>query len=394
QGDPASALLEVLDPEQNVGFIDHYVDLPFDLSKVLFICTANTMSTIPAPLLDRMEVIELPGYTLEEKEDIAVRYVLPKEIEAAGLKPNQVRVDRAALRRIMIDYAREPGLRTLQQLIGRIARKAAAKFVRLTEDGKVRPGDFKRLAVVIRKDGLFEWLGPKRFYNETAERITAPGVVVGLAWTAAGGDILFIEASDIPGDGALKLTGQMGDVMSESAAIAWSYVKRKTSREFAMDKEFFKGREYHLHIPSGAIPKDGPSAGITMATALYSLLSGRKSFQRVAMTGELSLVGKVLPVGGVKEKLLAARRAGIETVLLPKLNEKDLHDLPAYARKDLKIHFVSHVDEVFDLVLEKAGQSLAHPATGKTRAKVLNVKRRKPIRLKSKRSSRSTNLSS
>ena len=342
QGDPASALLEVLDPEQNLAFLDHYVDIPFDLSKVLFITTANTTSTIPAPLLDRMEVIELPGYTLEEKEDIAQRYVIPRELEANGLKPTQVKFERTALHKIMKDYAREPGLRSLQQLVGRIARKVASMVVRKPKT---------KTPIVIRETDLVEWLGPQRFYNEMAERVTSPGVVTGLAWTAAGGDILFIEATDLPGSGILKLTGQMGEVMTESAAIAWSYVKKKAFADLKLDRRYFRSHDVHLHIPAGAIPKDGPSAGVTMATALYSLLSGRKARHRLAMTGELSLTGKVLPVGGVKEKLLAARRAGIQTVILPKLNEKDLVDVPEYATRGMSLHFVSHVDEVFRLAL-------------------------------------------
>ena len=362
-GDPASALLEVLDPEQNNSFLDHYLDVPFDLSKILFITTANTTSTIPAPLLDRMEVIELPGYTLEEKEDIALRYVIPRELEANGLKSSQLRIERNALRKIMTDYAREPGMRTLQQLVGRIARKAAAKIV--------KSGKSPKLPIIVSGDELTDWLGPKRFYNDIAERITSPGVVVGLAWTSMGGDILFIEATDLPGTGNLKLTGQMGEVMTESAAIAWSYVKKRAALEHKFDKAYFKSHDFHLHIPAGAIPKDGPSAGVTMATALYSLISGRRIKHRLAMTGELSLVGKVLPVGGIKEKLLAAKRAGISTVLLPKLNEKDLTEVPAYALKGLKLHFVSRIEEVFALALEP--ETIGKTVSKGTKAKVARV---------------------
>ena len=360
QGDPASALLEVLDPEQNHAFLDHYVDVPFDLSRVLFIATANTTSSIPAALLDRMEIIELPGYTLEEKEDIALRYVIPKELAANGLKPAQLRIERTALRKMMTDYAREPGLRTLQQLLGRISRKAAAKIVKGSSRGSPLKGP-----IVIITDDLTSWLGPKRFYNEIAERITVPGVVVGLAWTSMGGDILFIEASDIPGSGNLKLTGQMGEVMSESAAIAWSYVKKKSAADLKLGQEFFKSKDFHLHIPAGAIPKDGPSAGVTMATALYSLLSGKIAKQKLAMTGELSLQGKVLPVGGIKEKILAARRAGIRTIVLPKLNHKDMIDVPDYAVEGMTLHFVSHVEEVFALALS----DLPAATSRKTRVK-------------------------
>jgi ATP-dependent Lon protease len=358
QGDPASALLEVLDPEQNSAFLDHYVDVPFDLSHVLFITTANTTASIPAPLLDRMEVIELTGYTLEEKEDIATRYIIPKELQSHGLKPAQLRIDKAALRTIMHDYAREPGLRTLQQLVGRIARKSAAKIVKeLSQKDKAGKGTIKKSTpIVVRESELAEWLGPQRYYNETSERITTPGIVTGLAWTSTGGDILFIEATDLPGSGNLKLTGQMGQVMTESASIAWSFVKKKLSTENKYDRKFFRNQDFHLHIPAGAIPKDGPSAGVTMATALYSLVTGKKAKQKLAMTGELSLVGKVLPVGGIKEKLLAARRAGITTVILPKLNEKDIQEVPEYALKGMTLHFVSRIEEVLSLALVETAE--------------------------------------
>lgn len=342
QGDPASALLEVLDPEQNCSFLDHYLDIPFDLSKVLFITTANTTSTIPSPLLDRMELIELSGYTLEEKENIALRYIIPRELEENGIKFNQVKFHKTALRKMMTDYAREPGLRSLQKLISRIARKSAAQIVQQK----------KSVSIDIRETDLIHWLGPKRFYNEVAERIVCPGVVIGLAWTAAGGDILFIEATKTVGSGNLKLTGQMGEIMTESAAIAWTYVKKKYAEQHPkMDQKWFKDQDFHLHIPAGSIPKDGPSAGVTMASALYSLLIQRKTKHKLAMTGELSLVGKVLPVGGIKEKILAARRAGITQLILPKLNEKDLVEVPEYATRGMKIHFVNHMEEVLNIVL-------------------------------------------
>ncbi len=362
QGDPASALLEVLDSEQNDTFLDHYLDIPFDLSKVLFITTANTTSTIPGPLLDRMEVIELPGYTIEEKEDIACRYVIPQEMKANGLTVSQLRIERTALRRMMTDYAREPGLRSLQKLLSRIFRKAAAQIVRdqktvlLNKEGS-SPSPLKeknsraQKMIIIKEKELSTWLGPKRFYNEVAERIVSPGIVVGLAWTSMGGEILFIEAADIPGSGILKLTGQMGDVMIESAAIAWSYVKKKLKIENQYDSTFFKENDCHLHIPAGSIPKDGPSAGVSMATALYSLLSQRRVQHKVAMTGELSLVGKILPVGGIKEKILAARRAGISKIILPRLNGKDVTEVPAYALKNMKILYANHIEDIFKLAL-------------------------------------------
>jgi ATP-dependent Lon protease len=317
---------------------------------VLFIVTANTTASIPGPLLDRMEVIELPGYTLEEKEDIALRYVIPRELEAHGLRPTQLRFDRKALRQMMLDYAREPGLRTLQQLIGRICRKTAASIVHAGFGNKTPA---KTKATVVKEGDLANLLGPKRFYNEVAERITQPGVVVGLAWTSMGGDILFIEATDVPGSGQLKLTGKMGEVMSESAAIAWSYVKKRVIADKKIERSALKLHDVHLHIPAGAIPKDGPSAGITMATALMSLLTASTARPKVAMTGELSLIGKVLPVGGIKEKILAARRAGINEIIVPKLNEKDVAEVPAYALKGMKIHYVSKVEEVFALALQK-----------------------------------------
>lgn len=352
QGDPASALLEVLDPEQNFAFLDHYVDIPFDLSKVLFVATANNKSSIPGPLLDRMEVIELPGYTLEEKEEIAADFVVPKVLEENGLNSQLLKFEKSALKAIMLDYAREPGLRTLQQLVEKIARKAAAQIVGRTKKRKSKK-------IIIKKEGLSKWLGPKRYENEVAERITVPGVVTGLAWTAMGGDTLFIEATDVPGSGKLKLTGQMGEVMTESAAIAWSYVKKKLGLEYSLDEQFFGKKDIHLHIPSGAIPKDGPSAGITMATALYSLMTGRLARQKIAMTGEISLTGKVLPVGGIKEKILAARRAGIYKVILPKSNKKELSEIPKYALKGMSLIWVSHVEEVFKLALEEKGSKAA-----------------------------------
>ena len=347
QGDPASALLEVLDPEQNFSFLDHYLDVPFDLSNILFICTANTTSSIPAPLLDRMEVIEIPGYTLEEKAEIANQYVIPQILKQTGVLASQLKIPKSTLKNLISDYAREPGLRSLQKMIERIARKAATKIVK---GSSTRRKPKKKVITILSKD-LNQWLGPKRFHNDLAERIVQPGVVVGLAWTATGGDILFIEATDLPGSGQLKLTGSLGEVMIESANIGWSYVKRKLAEEIGLNTKDFNRKDVHVHIPAGAIPKDGPSAGITMATALYSLFSGRISKQKIAMTGELSLTGKVLPVGGIKEKLLAAKRAGITSVVLPQGNEKDMSEVPKYVRKGLTIHFAREISEVWDHVL-------------------------------------------
>jgi ATP-dependent Lon protease len=358
QGDPASALLEVLDPEQNSAFLDHYLDVPFDLSKVMFIATANNLSTIPPALLDRMEVIEIAGYTLEEKERIATEYVIPRSLEKHGLPKGSVQIPKTTLRKVLRDYAREPGVRSFQQLLDKISRRAA----------RIKVEKKKRAPIVLKEEDLEKWLGPKRFFNEIAERATQPGVVTGLAWTAAGGDILFIEAIALPGKGELKLTGQMGEVMIESARIALSHVRKvlSTSRKrirslergrdgkpvYLHPTEWFQKHDIHLHIPAGAVPKDGPSAGITMATALLSLLEEKKVKDLLAMTGELSLVGKVLPVGGIKEKVLAAKRAGIRTLILPKLNKKDLKEIPREHLKGLKIYLVSKVQDVFRKALE------------------------------------------
>jgi ATP-dependent Lon protease len=355
-GDPAAALLEVLDPEQNNTFSDHYLDLPFDLSEVLFVCTANTTSTIPAALLDRMEVIELSGYTLEEKEQITKRFILPKVLESAGMTASTIRLPRMTIRAIIQDYAREPGLRVLQQQIEKLARKVASKIVERRESREKL-----KLPLTIEAEDLRTWLGPKRFLNEVAERAQEPGVGIGLAWTPMGGEILFIETTDLPGTGQMKLTGQMGDVMQESAALAWTFVKRRLFQECGITQSGLKDKDFHLHLPAGAVPKDGPSAGITLAATLYSLITGRKMRPFWAMTGELSLTGKVLPVGGVKEKLLAARRSGIKDVIIPDGNKKDLEDLPVELLKQLRIHPVKMVDEVFGLALEQgrkpAGQA-------------------------------------
>jgi len=345
-GDPASALLEVLDPEQNVNFLDHYLDVPFDLSQMIFIATANTTDTIPAPLLDRMEVIQLNGYTFEEKEQIAKKHLLPRILERTGITTQELKLDRKTLRTIIQDYAREPGLRILEQQLEKLARKVAAKIVE-RQEAKER----LRLPIVIEEDDLLDYLGPKRFNQEIADRMTTPGVMIGLAWTSMGGEILFIEATDLPGSGQLKLTGKMGEVMTESAQIAWTFVKKRLIEEMVISPSQLKEKDIHVHIPAGAIPKDGPSAGITLASALYSLFTRRPARQKTAMTGELSLTGKVLPIGGVREKLLAAKRAGVDTVILPEENRRDLYDLPIELMKSLQLHFVSKVDEVFNLVI-------------------------------------------
>ncbi|KPK65976.1 MAG: peptidase [Planctomycetes bacterium SM23_32] len=350
RGDPASALLEVLDPEQNSTYTDHYLEVPFDLSKVLFICTANFLDPVPPALKDRMEVLEFPGYTEEEKLQIARQYLLPQQIEASGLKPDHLSITDEAMRRLINEYTREAGVRNLERNIASICRKVAKKIA--MEEEATEEVDAQKVA---------DLLGPPKFVRETAERLDEPGVAAGLAWTPTGGDIIFVEATMTPGDGKLTLTGMLGDVMKESAQAALTYV-RAHARQLGADPETFKKSDFHIHVPAGAIPKDGPSAGITMALALASLCSGRKVRHEVAMTGEITLRGKVLPVGGIKEKVLAARRAGIKTVVLPERNEKDLADLPDYARQDLQFVTVDKVEEILPAALvaepvaAKAGQ--------------------------------------
>lgn len=337
-GDPASALLEVLDPEQNNTFRDNYLGVPFDLSKVLFIATANVLDNIPGPLRDRMEVIELPGYTEEEKVEIGKRYLLPRQLAANGLQPEQAQVTEHALRHLVRDYTREAGVRNLEREIGALLRSAA---IRISEETTEQ--------VIIDQEQLTEILGSRKFESELALRTSLPGVATGLAWTPVGGDILFIETSRAPGNGRLILTGQLGEVMKESAQAALSLVKARTGR-LGIDPEVFKD-DIHLHVPASAIPKDGPSAGVAMFVSLVSLLSGRTVHSTVAMTGEISLRGLVLPIGGVKEKSLAALRAGIKTVLLPKRNQKDLHDIPASARDQLEFVWLETVDDALDAAL-------------------------------------------
>ncbi len=343
QGDPSSALLEVLDPEQNVAFRDHYLDLPFDVSGILFIATANTLDRIPAPLLDRMEVIRLSGYIDEEKIAIARKYLIPRSTERAGLAPKSVRYDKKALRAIANDYAREAGMRRYEQMLDKIHRKLA--FDRVTNDD--RPETY-----AISDKNLQDYLGKPLFPEEVTKKIRRPGMTIGLAWTAYGGDTLVIEAIANPGSRAFKLTGQMGEVMQESAGIAYSYV-RNIAGDYGVDPDFFTSNEIHIHIPAGATPKDGPSAGITMATTLLSLARGKAIQPRVAMTGELSLVGQVLPIGGLKEKLIAARRNGIKTVIIPVANEKDLDEIPEHIRKGLTVHPVARLEEVLAIAFRE-----------------------------------------
>jgi len=338
-GDPASALLEVLDPAQNSSFRDTYLGVPFDLSHVMFIGTANVLDQIPGPLRDRMEVIELPGYTREEKIEIARRYLVGRQLEAAGLTPEQCRIDDAALSRIVADYTREAGCRNLEREIGAVVRHVAVRIA----DGSIQSAG-------IGPDDLPDILGAPRFEDEVAMRTSVPGVATGLAWTPTGGDILFIEASRAPGKGRLILTGQLGEVMKESAQAALTLIKGR-SADFGLDPELFENSDIHIHVPAGAIPKDGPSAGVALYIALASLLSERTVRNDVAMTGEITLRGLVLPVGGIKEKTLAALRAGIRTVLLPARNRKDEEEIPAAAREQLQLHWIERVEDAVALAL-------------------------------------------
>jgi ATP-dependent Lon protease len=337
-GDPSSALLEVLDPEQNYSFSDHYLDVPFDLSKVMFITTANILDTIPHALRDRMEVLDLPGYTAEEKLEIAKQYLIPKQYEAHGLKGNNLKITDKAVRLIISDYTREAGLRNLEREIGTVCRKVAKEVA----SGNTKP-------VKVSAKNVNEFLGPLKFFSEIAERSIEPGVATGLAWTQAGGDILFIESTRMPGSGKLTLTGQLGDVMKESAQAAMSYVRSKAKILDIIIKDFSE-YDYHIHVPAGAIPKDGPSAGVTMAISLISLFKKVATKPHVAMTGEITLRGRVLPVGGIKEKVLAAKRAGITTVILPKRNEKDLVEVPEKAKEKLSFEFVEKVNEILPII--------------------------------------------
>jgi ATP-dependent Lon protease len=341
RGDPSSALLEVLDPEQNVDFSDHYLEVPFDLSRVLFIATANIMDPVPAALRDRMEVIELPGYTLEEKLEIATRFLLPRQIKRNGIDDVGFEMPRDTLAAMIEGYTREAGVRNLEREIEALCRKTARRVV---EGEVVGP-------LSITPEDLEDLLGPPKFEPELAERTAKPGVAVGLAWTPAGGDILFIESTRMKGHGELKLTGSLGDVMRESVEAARSWL-RTNADDFALDAASFDESDLHLHVPSGAVPKDGPSAGIAMVTSLASLFTGRRAAPRVAMTGEITLRGKILPVGGIKEKVLAAKRAGIERVVLPEPNRQDVEEIPASLLEGLELQFVATIADALRYTLE------------------------------------------
>ncbi|HSJ29134.1 MAG TPA: endopeptidase La, partial [Acidimicrobiia bacterium] len=341
RGDPSSALLEVLDPAQNHTFRDHYLEFDVDLSEVVFVATANVVESIPAPLLDRMEVIRIDGYTDAEKVDIARDHLLPRQVRGAGLEPEEISVTDLALAAVVDRYTREAGVRSLERQLGKLTRKVATEVAKSGSDG----------VVVVDDPDLVRYLGkPKVWKDEAKDRTDVPGVATGLAVTGAGGDVLFVEASATPGERGLTLTGQLGDVMKESARIAVSYIESNADR-LGVSNEALDGR-VHLHVPAGAVPKDGPSAGVTMTTALVSLLSGRKVRAEVGMTGEVTLQGKVLPIGGVKQKVLAAHRAGLTEVIVPSRNEADLDDVPEKVRDEMTFHVVSTIDEVLAVALE------------------------------------------
>jgi ATP-dependent Lon protease len=359
QGDPAAALLEVLDPAQNHSFRDHYLEVPVDLSKVLFIATANQLGTMHPALLDRMEIIQLSGYTEEDKVHIARKYLIPRQLTEHGLAAEALVLEDAAIRQVVAEYTREAGVRSLERLIGTIARKVAAKVATAPEGAALAP-------TVVAPDALDDYLGPARFKKEVAFRTSTPGVATGLAWTEAGGDVLFIEASLLPGGKEqIILTGQLGSVMQESARAAVSHIRAQAGL-LGVDPAFLRDKDLHVHVPAGAIPKDGPSAGVTMATAILSAATGRPVREDVAMTGEITLSGLVLPVGGIREKALAARRFGVKTVILPALNEADLVDIPADLRQDMTFVFAKTLEDVLAVALgpKPAAPPVAVPAHG------------------------------
>ncbi len=339
RGDPSSALLEVLDPEQNFSFSDHYLEVPFDLSKVMFIATANILEPIPPALKDRMEVLELPGYTEEEKIHIANKFLIPKQVDEHGLDHAQINIKKDALQEIITSYTREAGVRNVERQVATICRGVAREVV----EGRTDPA-------VIKKGNVHEYLGPIKFFSEIAERTNEPGVAIGLAWTPVGGDIMFVEAAKMKGKNNLTLTGKLGDVMKESAQAALGFI-RSNATELGIEEEVFENSDIHIHVPAGAIPKDGPSAGVTLLTAVTSLLTGIQVNPKIAMTGEITLRGTVMPVGGIKEKVLAALRAGIRETILPEKNKKDLEDVPDSVKKQMTFHWVSTMTEVLQLSL-------------------------------------------
>ncbi|MBM4306238.1 MAG: endopeptidase La [Deltaproteobacteria bacterium] len=355
RGDPSSALLEVLDPEQNFSFSDHYIDLPFDLSKVMFITTANVLDTIPPALRDRMETLELPGYSEDQKMMIAKEFLIPKQITEHGLTSEHIEFQDPALQVIISSYTREAGVRNLEREVAAICRGVAKDVASGNNHEKV----------VVNPDALHKYLGPVKFFPEVAERTSEPGVATGLAWTPTGGDIIFVEATKMRGEKGLNLTGQLGDVMKESAQAALAYVRSK-AKELGIEEDFFSKHDIHIHVPAGAIPKDGPSAGITMFIALTSLLTNKPVRNDVALTGEITLRGLVLPVGGIKEKVLAGMRAGIRTIILPKKNEKDLEEIPEHIRNQMNFKFIQKMDEAIELALK-------HPEVQRTEHESLTI---------------------
>jgi ATP-dependent Lon protease len=348
RGDPAAALLEILDPAQNFSFRDNYLDLPFDLSRVFFITTANTLETVPQPLLDRMEIIRLAGYSEEQKVEIARRYLIPRQLKQTGVNPEQLVIPDETLKRVISRFTREAGVRKLEQMLGRLARKVARRFAERRTD-----------PVTARPEDLQDMLGPERFQMERARKDLPPGVATGLAWTEAGGEVLYVEASLLPGGRGLRLTGQLGDVMRESARAAQSYLWAH-AEQYGIKPRLFRTAGVHIHVPAGAVPKDGPSAGVAMVTALASLYSGVSARGDTAMTGEITLTGLVLPIGGVKEKVLAARRAGIRRVILPRDNEKDLRELPEQVREEMEFVFAERVEDVLSAAVPGVTSPMQH----------------------------------
>jgi len=361
RGDPSSAMLEVLDPEQNDSFSDHYLEVNFDLSKVMFITTANYQDAIPPALRDRMEILDFSGYIEDEKIKIAQRHLIPKQIEENGLTKKEVSLDKAAISELVRSYTRESGVRNLEREIANVLRKVARDMVEKT---------FKKIRVTKAK--VLDYLGAPRFYSELAERTTKPGVVTGLAWTAAGGDILFIESSKMKGKGNLTLTGQLGDVMKESATAALTYVRSHTDI-LGIPEDFHEKTDVHVHVPAGAIPKDGPSAGVSMFTSIVSLLTDKPVKDKLAMTGEITLRGNVLPIGGVKEKVTAAHRSGIKHIILPDHNKKDLEEIPDHIKKDLDFYFVKEIMDVIDVALPGINGRKKKPTPRKTNLKLKKV---------------------
>jgi len=361
RGDPSSAMLEVLDPEQNDSFSDHYLEVNFDLSKVMFITTANYQDAIPPALRDRMEVLDFSGYIEDEKIKIAQRHLIPKQIGENGLTKKEVPLDKAAISELIRSYTRESGVRNLEREIANVLRKVARGMIEKT---------FKTIRVTKTK--VLEYLGAPRFYSELAERITKPGVVIGLAWTAAGGDILFVESSKMKGKGILTLTGQLGDVMKESATAALTYVRSHTDI-LGIAEDFHEKTDVHVHVPAGAIPKDGPSAGVSMFTSFVSLLTGKPVKDKLAMTGEITLRGNVLPIGGVKEKVTAAHRSGIKHIILPEHNKKDLEEIPEHIKKDLNFYFAKEIMDVIDVAIPSLNGRKQKPAPRKTNSKLKKV---------------------